>query len=121
MKFLGVGAFATLLQYVLLIAQVELFAIDVVLASCIGFAISATFNYLLNYYLTFNSSERHSVAALRFSMVVSAGLLLNAILMFILYTKIGLQYLIAQMLATLVVLCFNFLAHRNWTYKATSD
>jgi putative flippase GtrA len=54
-------------------------------------------------------------------MVVIVWLLLYATLMFVLHMKLGMQYLIAQIIATLMVLCFNFLAHRSWTYKATSD
>ena len=54
-KFLLVGGFATALQYAVLAVLVQTAGIDPVLASSIGYLVSALANYELNYRLTFRS------------------------------------------------------------------
>jgi putative flippase GtrA len=117
-RFLGVGAVATLLQYAILIGLVELAAFDPVLASATGFVISAVFNYLANYHLTFSSNQPHATAATRFVLVASIGLLLNTSSMYLLVDLLAAQYIVAQVLSTGVALIWNFHANRRWTYKA---
>lgn len=116
-KFLGVGGVATLIQYGLLILLVEKLAVDTVQASAASYAISAVFNYLMNYYFTFSSAASHKLAAARFAVVVVIGLGINSALMYALTEHLKLHYLIAQVSATVVVLMWNFLAHRFWTYR----
>jgi putative flippase GtrA len=119
--FLGVGAFATALQYVILLAGVELLGASPVVASATGFTVSAVANYLLNYRYTFRSRRRHVSAALRFALVAAAGLLLTAGLMEVLAHRAGLPYLWAQVLTTGVVLVFNFTAHALWSFAKESE
>lgn len=119
-RFLGVGALATLTQYLILISLVEFFSISPVPASAIGFALSAIFNYSANYYFTFSSKEPHAIAGLKFTVVASIGLVLNTVSMYLLVDLLALQYLIAQILSTGIVLFWNFFANRHWTYKASS-
>lgn len=116
-KFLGVGGAATLLQYALLLTMVELFALKSVLASSVSYVISALFNYILNYRFTFQSTADHKTALLRFSVVAACGLGINSLIMYFLTEIFTLYYLLAQVVATLVVLVWNFSAHRYWTYK----
>lgn len=118
-RFLGVGTIATLLQYLILIALVEFLGISAVAASATGFAISAVFNYSANYYFTFASQEKHRVAGLKFALVASLGLVLNTLSMYLLVDLFALQYLIAQILSTGLVLVWNFFANRHWTYKVS--
>jgi len=53
-RFIVIGGFATILQYLILIGLVQTLEVDAVLASSIGFLISALFNYALNYRYTFS-------------------------------------------------------------------
>jgi len=117
LRFLGVGGLATALQYLLLIAAVELFGVGTVLASALAYLISSVANYLLNYYFTFSSGAGHRVAIFKFAVVVAFGLGINSGLMFLLTKFSNIHYVIAQMLSTSVVLIFNYLAHKNWTYR----
>ena len=55
-RFLLVGGFSTLLQYVILAFLVRTAGTDPVVASSIGYVLSAIVNYDLNYRLTFRSS-----------------------------------------------------------------
>ena len=50
-KFIGVGAFGTLVHYIILICAIQLFNLNAVLASSLGAIFGALVNYYLNYHL----------------------------------------------------------------------
>lgn len=112
-----VGGIATLIQYAVLLAFVQLAGLDPVWASAIGYAMSAVFNYLMNYRYTFGSSARHGPAALKFAIIAGFGLLLNSLVLAGLM-HLDAHYLVAQVLATVVVLMWNFWGSRYWTFRA---
>lgn len=116
-KFFSVGAISTVLQYIVLMLLVELLSVDAVIASSIGYIAGAVFNYAANYYLTFKSNASHVGALIKFSVVVTGGLLINYGLMLLLVDYFAWPYLIGQVIATGIVFFYNFFAHRSWTYK----
>jgi len=115
--FALIGGLATCIQYVLLIALVRGEGMAPTLASAIGFVISAVFNYLCNYYYTFRSNQRHAVAGLKFMVLAGIGLILNSVIMQVLVGA-GLNYVLAQLFATTVVLLWNFFGNSLWTFNA---
>jgi putative flippase GtrA len=118
-RFAAVGVVATCVQYALLILLVRFAGMGATLASSLGFVASAAANYLLNYRYTFRSRHPHGPAMLKFASLASVGLLLNAGLMRLL-TESAWNYLIAQVLATAVVLVWNFLGNSLWTFGRQS-
>ena len=116
-KFLGIGAIATLIQYVIFIMLVELSAFSIVLASAFGYAISSIFNYLMNYHYTFTSDAKHKVAALKFTLVALIGLSLNSLLMYLSVELFNVHYIISQIIVTGIILVVNFFAHKLWTFQ----
>lgn len=119
--FLVVGGIATLLQYAVLVALVELRDWPAPVASSAGFVIAAVANYLLNYYVTFDSRTRHARAAGRFLAVALAGLLLNAVAMLMLERMLALHYLLAQVAATGLTLLWTFAASQWWAFRTAPD
>jgi len=120
LSFSGIGAIATFLQYAILLALTERNLQDPVVASAIGFSISAVFNYLGNYFITFRSRESHPIALLKFLVVAITGLALNTIGMEFLVHFLSFQYLLSQIVCTGVVFSWNFLLNRRWTFKPRS-
>lgn len=118
-RFLLAGAFATALHYLLLVALVELLSLAPVMASLISYAVAALGNYLLNYYLTFSCQTAHRVALGRFVVVVAVGFGVNGAVMYLGTHLLALHYLPVQLIATAVVLVWNYLAHTLWTYRST--
>ena len=114
--FLLVGCIATVIQYAILICVTRACAAPPVLASAIGFVVSAIANYMGNYYYTFGSNERHELAVAKFAILAALGLALNSVLMHFLVAA-GLYYLLAQLVTTIVVLAWNFTGHSLWTYR----
>ena len=117
-KFLSVGVIATAIQYALLILQVEIFSFSSVIASCVAYSLSSVINYLLHYYFTFGSTAKHLQSSTKFVLVALIGLLVNTFLMYALIKVVGIHYLFAQIISTLIVLVWNYLAHKHWTYRS---
>ena len=119
LKFAGVGAVATGIQYAVLVACVEVFAAPAVLASALGFVIGAVANYWLNYHFTFRSDKPHLAAASRFALTAAVGLAINSGIMLLLAHRLGMVYLFAQVIATALVLAWTFTVNSLWSFGAT--
>lgn len=115
-RFAGIGVIGTAAHYATLIALVELLMMYPVAASTVGAVIGALINYYLNYLFTFRSTERHRKALPKFLVVATAGVLLNAFIMYILTALVFLHYLLSQVVATTLQLLWNFVANRCWTF-----
>lgn len=115
-RFGAVGAIGTTVHYALLIVLVETIHADAVFASIMGAGFGAFINYLLNYRYTFHSARRHRETLPRYLLIAVISLLLNAVLMRLLISDLNFHYLVSQLIATGLVLMFNFLANRHWTF-----
>lgn len=116
-RFLSVGAVATVAHFAVLISLVQIFDSNPVIASVFGFAISALLNYFLNYHYTFNSVQPHTATLPRFVIIALIGMILNTAAMTIQVNTLGFHYLIAQVVTTIVVLVWNFTGNRLWTFE----
>jgi putative flippase GtrA len=116
-KFLLVGICATTIQYVVLMALVELVHVRAVIASTAGFVIAATVNYALNRRFTFESNAKHATAVPKFLIVALLGVAMNAAVVGWFETYTTIHYLLAQACATLIVLLWNFTVNALWTFK----
>jgi len=114
--FALVGAMTTGMQYAILILAVELLGAEAVVSSCVGYLMSASISYLLNYHFTFKSDHSHFGAATRFAIVSVTGLLLNGVIMYFLVHSVHMLYILAQVVATGTVLMWNFLGSALWAF-----
>ena len=114
--FAGVGAIGTAGHYAVLILLIQFFHIAPVTATSAGFVTGALINYMLNYHVTFNSDKRHREAITKFLTVAFLGALLNGTMMSLGIHVFELHYLIAQVIATCIVLTLNFIASKHWTF-----
>jgi len=117
LRFAAVGAIGTAFHYMALYLLVEYSGSGPVLASSVGFVLGAVINYFLNYRFTFASEKLHTEALPKFFLVAILGLPLNSGVMAFYTSVIPLHYLLAQLLATGVVLIWNFTANRIWTFR----
>lgn len=117
MQFAGVGVIGTLAHYVLLVMLVEVLGTNVVAASTTGATLGALVNYLFNRRYTFRSKKRHREALTKFLIIAASGLVLNASFMLIFVDILSLYYLLAQVLSTGLVLVWNFVGNRFWTFN----
>jgi putative flippase GtrA len=115
-SFILVGGFATGVQYAVMSLLIWLAGYPLVLASGIGFAVSAAANYLLNARLTFRSKGSHASTLPRFIVTAVLGLALNSLLLAFL-ASFGMHPAAAQLLTTLGVLLWNYTINALWTFR----
>ncbi|MGB5456765.1 MAG: GtrA family protein [Gammaproteobacteria bacterium] len=116
LRFAGIGVIGTLGHYTILIVLVQLWAVDPVVASCFGFVVGAVTNYILNYHFTFQSNKRHREALTKFLIVAVIGAGINGVIMYIGIENTDFNYLLVQIFATAVVLLWNFVVNKLWTF-----
>lgn len=121
LTFSGVGLVAAIAHYGVLIALVEGVGMAPVIATLWGFLAGAAVSYVLNRRYTFRSDRPHSAAVPRFLAVSTGGFFLNGLVMWVLNENWGVQYLLAQVIATLIVLSWNFSANLLWTFRTGTD
>ena len=119
--FTGVGAIGTLAHYITLIMLVNIAGVNPVIASGNGFVVGAFVNYYLNYHVTFRSNKRHAETFIKFFSIALVGLLINTFLMYITTELMKINYILSQIFTTGVVLIWNFLCNRLWTFKEGKD
>ena len=85
-------------------------------ASVAGFTVGAIINYVLNYRFTFNSKKSHKEAMSKFFIVAIIGAIINTALMYVGVNLLHAYYLLAQIAATGIVLLWNFLINKYWTF-----
>jgi putative flippase GtrA len=115
LRFSAGGAVGTACHYATLVLWVEVFGGGVVSGTLAGFCTGALVNYLIARRFVFDSSRPHGAALPRFLLVAASGAAINTIVVALLHGA-GLFYLLAQVMATLVVLGWNFGANRHWTF-----
>jgi len=121
LHFSGVGIIGTLVHYSVLIFLVHVVAVSAVEASSAGFIAGALTNYLLNYRYTFASKKRHQEAMIKFFIVALIGLFFNALIMSFFTDALQLHYLLSQVIATALVLLWNFAANHMWTFHENKN
>lgn len=114
--FVLVGVAAAVAHYGVLIALVEAWAVSPVSATLVGYVAGGVVSYVLNRRHTYRSDRPHEEAGWRFAVVAGVGFLLTLLFMYVLHDRLGLYYLLAQVLTTGVVLVWSFLAHKLWTF-----
>src|SRR5437762_3360206 len=116
--YVGAGGVATACHYVVTIAAVELFAVAPIAASAAGFATGAAVKYWLNYSLAFQSRARHSHAMLRFGVALLVLMAANTIIFAALQRGLGIHYILAQAITTILLIPPGYVLHRQWVFRS---
>ncbi|MGB4118212.1 MAG: GtrA family protein [Polaromonas sp.] len=115
--FIVSGGIATALHYAVLIALVEVVGLSAAPAAAIGTLCGAAVSYALNRRVTFaETATRHSQAVPRFIAVALLSAFLNGVLVWTGTHVLGWHYMVAQALATVLVMGLTFRLYRNWTF-----
>lgn len=120
-RFLFAGLLATSAHYAVMFVLFKPLEIELVIATSVGAVTGAIVNYFINYFYTFNCKRDHRQAMGNFILVVSAGMLINAAVVALIFHWLTLSPIIAQIFASILVFVWNYLAHQHWTFLKSSE
>ncbi|HEX9664849.1 MAG TPA: GtrA family protein, partial [Patescibacteria group bacterium] len=120
-KFCLVGVSNTVIDFGVYLGLTRLFLFwrtHFLIANFVAFSLAASWSYFLNKYWTFRDKEKFTQAQyLKFFLVSLVGLGLTQIVLYSLVVA-GLYDLFAKLIAVIVVVFWNFLANKYWTFRS---
>jgi putative flippase GtrA len=116
-KFGIVGISNTLITFAVYTLLLKGFGVWYLAASAIGFVVGATNGFLLNRRWTFAGHVGDSLTPVRWAVVQSGGLAINEVLLYVFVHDAGVDKLLAQAFATVVVTVSTFFVNRAWTFR----
>jgi len=118
-KFGVVGVLATLLEWGIFYVLTNVFHIHYIISTAIGFSISTIFNYYLSVKYVFDvDKEKNQKRNFLFFVVFSIiGLGLNELILWICIEKFHLYNMIGKIIATGIVMVFNFITRKLFLEK----
>jgi putative flippase GtrA len=114
-RYATVGAIATAVHYLVLIACVEWGHWPAFIASGTGAVVGAQVAYAGNRWFTFAHTGALRASWPRFQATALIGALISMAVVAV-GVRIGLHYLLAQIVATLLGLVLTFAVNRAWTF-----
>ena len=113
-KFVIVGGIAFIIDYSIMVFCKEVLHLDVLLSAFFGFTISVIYNYIASVKWVFNVKEgsnkkKNFIIFIVFSVI---GLGLTELIMWFGTDIIKISYLIVKIIATIIVMIFNFVTRK---------
>ena len=111
-----VGVIATIIDFVFLYFFKDLCHFPLVLSNTLSFCISVMYNYWASMTFVFDvnknkSKKRNFILFIIFSVI---GLILNDMIVWFASEKLSIYYLISKVIATAIVMIFNFITRKKF-------
>jgi putative flippase GtrA len=116
-KFGLVGVSNTVLAFAIYTVLLKVFGVWYLGASAIGFVVGAINGFLLNRRWTFAGHVGDSLTPVRWGVVQGCGLALNEGLLYLFVDGAGIEKLLSQAFATVIVTVLTFFVNRAWTFR----
>ena len=113
-RFGVVGVIAFVIDYAVLLVLTELFHVHYLISSAIAFLVSVIFNYILSIAFVFETDKSRSKGAefVLCALMSAGGLGINQAMMWLL-TDVGtVAYQLSKLVATAVVMVYNFVTRK---------
>lgn len=116
-RYLISGGIAFAVQLIVLIFLVELFSVNEVLATAIGFLCATPVNYTIQKVFVFKSQASVGKSFVVYCLVTLATMAMNVQLFYLLLEYIGLHYIISQVFTTCLIVVLNYFVNRHLTFS----
>ncbi|MEM7501080.1 MAG: GtrA family protein [Pseudomonadota bacterium] len=118
LRYLVAGGTATLVHLAVLAVLVESFGWGELVSTSIGFLCAIPVNFHLQRTWVFKSNGPYVNEFTKYLLVTVSTFLLNGLIFALLHSQLGIQYLVAQLMTTAVVLLANFTINFFFTFSA---
>ena len=113
-RFGVVGVIAFVIDYGVLLALTELFHVHYLVSSAVAFLVSVIFNYILSIAFVFETDKSRGKGAefVLFALMSAGGLGINQAMMWLLTDVGAVAYQLSKLVATAVVMVYNFVTRK---------
>ena len=119
------GVLTTLINIVVSTVLVKVFQVEGNLASTIGIILSILFAYFTNRKMVFNSTAETAkekwIEFFKFILGRSFTMILEMAGVFLLYTVLGVEYVITKITITVIVVILNFFISKFFAFKTMKE
>ena len=113
LKFGVVGGTAFIIDYGVFTLLSQIFHVHYLVASILSFSVSVIYNYILSIKWVFDVTKKQTTKDFIVFIVLSViGLGLNSLVMYISVDLIKIHELIAKIIATAIVMVYNFISRK---------
>ena len=119
-RYAFVGGIATVVDWGALFLLTEIAHIYHLVSAIIAFVAGLITNFLLSKLLVFNANEvkvNPTLEFISYGMIGVVGLGITEAILFLLTNCLSVHYMISKMIATVIVLAWNYLARKKILYK----
>ena len=118
-KFIVVGGIATIIDWIIYFVLYHFLKVPPLIANIISFSVSVVYNYWASCKYVFNVTKDKSKLRLFVEFIIFAliGLGINELIIFGLYNKAGWNAMLVKVLATIIVMTFNFITRKKFLEK----
>ena len=119
-RYVFVGGIATVVDWAILFAATEWGGIHYIFSAVLSFFGGLAANFLLSKLLVFSASEAKIGPFMEFvgyALIGAVGLGLTVLIMYVFTEMLGLYYMLSKVIATILVLFWNYLARKKILYQ----
>lgn len=118
-RFIIVGGIATVIDFAFLYIFKEFLNFNIILSNTLAFTISVIYNYIASIKWVFDVSENRNskIQFIIFIILSILGLIINSSILYVFSKFLGIYYLLSKVLATIVVMIYNFITRKIFLEK----
>ena len=115
-RFSIVGGVATIIDFLVLFVLKEYVGFHPILANTLSFTVSVIYNYIasINWVFNVDKEKNSKLQFILFVFFSVIGLLINNGIMWLSIDRFNIHYLIGKVLATIVVMVYNFVTRKKF-------
>ncbi len=122
-RFGVVGVIAFVVDYAVLLLLTEIVGIHYLVSSAVAFVVSVAVNYALSVAFVFETDKSRSKGQgfVLFAVMSVGGLGINQLMMWLLSDGLFIPYQLSKLLATAVVMVYNFITRKRFLERKEGD
>lgn len=117
------GGLAFIIDYSILYILTEFFHIHYLISAVISFTVSVIFNYIvsINWVFEVNCNRDKTKDFILFIIFSICGLGINQIVMYLFVEKLSIYYMLSKLVATAIVMVWNFITRKLFLENKTNE